>query len=86
MINKTPDEFYDWVFDNKEKININLLNDQFPMNHLINEINEIIDGPDNKLCSYFSLIGNLPLLKYCHKKCSKYILEDGDKLVCCSHT
>ena len=67
MTNKIPIEIYQWVFENKDLININLLNDQFPMNPLINEINEIIYTPNDKLCGKFSSIGYLLLLKFAHE-------------------
>ena len=73
MINKIPDEFYKFVLKNKDKINIDLLNDQFQMNDLIKQINIIIETPNDKICSYFSSIGNLELLKYAHENgCSLY--------------
>ena len=43
MINKIPDKFYKFIFDNKNKINIDLLNDLFPMNDLIKQIEIIIN-------------------------------------------
>ena len=50
MINKIPPKkFYDWVFENKDKIDINLLNDQFHMNDLIKQIKIIIETHYNKL-------------------------------------
>jgi len=67
MLDKYPNDLYDWIFNNKDKINMDLLKEQFPMNPLINEIIEIIDTPDDKLCGKFSSIGNLSLLKYAHE-------------------
>ena len=67
MINNTPDEFYDWIFKNKDKINMDLLNELFHMNDLINQIKIIINTHINKLCNYYSSIGNVVLLKHAHK-------------------
>ena len=67
MINNIPNEFYDWVFKNKDKIDMDLLNDQFPMNDLIKQIKIIINTPINKLCTYYSTIGDLELLKHAHE-------------------
>ena len=50
MINKILNEFYDWIFKNKDLINMYLLNDQFYMNDLIKQIESIINTPDNKIC------------------------------------
>lgn len=50
MINYIPNDFYDWVFDNKDKINTDLLNDIFPMNDIINDIKIIINTPNHKDC------------------------------------
>lgn len=73
MINNTPNEIYKFIIGNKDKINMDLLNDLFHMNNLINEIKIIINTPYNKLCSYFSSIGNLELLKYYHENgCELY--------------
>jgi hypothetical protein len=38
------------------------------MNDLIKQIKIIIETPNDKICSYFSSIGNLELLKYAHEK------------------
>jgi len=62
MINKTPNEIYKFIIANKDKINMDLLNDLFHMNDLIKQIKIINDTPDDKLCSYYSSIGNLELL------------------------
>jgi hypothetical protein len=43
MINKIPDKFYKFIFGNKDKINMDLLNDLFSMNDLIKQIEIIID-------------------------------------------
>jgi len=72
MVNKIPIHFYDWVFKNKDKININLLNDQFPINDLINEIKIITEIPDEKLCANFAFNGHLELLKYTHENGCKW--------------
>ena len=66
MINKIPKEFYDCVFKNKDKINIDLLNDQFPMNDLIKQIHIIINTTNDKLCDKAAKNGLLDLLKYAH--------------------
>jgi len=67
IINKIPIYFYDWIFKNKDKININLLNDQFHMNDLIDKVKNIIETSDEKMCGYFASVGNLELLKYAHE-------------------
>ena len=67
MINYIPDEFYDWIYQNKDEIKIDLLNDQFPMNYLTKQIKDIISIPLSSQCDYFSCIGDLRLLKYTHK-------------------
>jgi len=79
MLDKNPNDLYDWVFKNKNKINIDLLKEQFPMNDLINEIKIIIEKPDDKLCCYFSSVGNLILLKYCHKNGYAWLVDE----ICC---
>ena len=67
MINKIPDEFYIFVINNKDKINMVLFNDLFSMNDLIKQIKIIVETQNDKISSYFSSIGNLELLKYAHK-------------------
>ena len=62
------DEFYDWIYENKDKINMDLLNDQFHMNDLIKQIRNIISIPFTMWCNHYSSIGDLRLLKYAHKK------------------
>ena len=64
MINKIPDEFYIFVINNKDKINMVLFNDLFSMNDLIKQIKIIVETQNDKISSYFSSIGNLELLKY----------------------
>ena len=46
---------------------MDLLNDLFTMNNLINEIKTIIETPDNKLCSYFASVRHLYCLKYAYE-------------------
>ena len=67
MINNTPYKFYDWVFKNKDKIIMDLLNDQFPMNDLINQIKIIIDTTNYNICYIAAKNNFLTLLKYAHK-------------------
>jgi len=67
IVNKIPTKIYQWVFENKDLININLLNDQFPMNSLVDEIIIIICTSNNKLCEKFSSIGHLLLLTFAHE-------------------
>ena len=67
IVNKFPIEIYQWVFKNQDKINMDLLNGQFLINSLVNEIKIIIDTPNDKLCGKFSSIGNLSLLKFVHE-------------------
>ena len=67
IINKIPNELYKFVLENKDKINMVLLNEQFHMNDLINQIKIIIETSNDKISSYFSSIGNLELLKYAHE-------------------
>lgn len=43
MINKIPVKFYKYVLKNKDKINIDLLNDQFPMKLKLLLIHQIIN-------------------------------------------
>jgi len=74
MINKTPIEFYKYIIKNKDKINMNLLNDLFTMNDLINEIKSIIETPDR--CYYFVLIGHLECLKYAHENGFEWLAEE----------
>jgi hypothetical protein len=71
MINKIPDKFYKFIFGNKDKININLLNDLFPMNDLIKQIEIIIDDTfpsynTYKLCCKAASNGYLDCLKYAY--------------------
>jgi len=68
MINNIPNEFYKFVFENKEKIDVKLLNEQFQVNDLIKQIKIIIETPGNKLCYMTSDSGFLNLLKYVHEK------------------
>ena len=75
IINKIPDEFYKFVFENKEKINIDLLNDQYQMNDLIKQIEYF--NSDN-ICASLAKNGYLECLKYasengCSMDCRKYI-------------
>ena len=67
MINKIPNDFYIFILENKNKINIKLLKNRFPTNYLINEIKIIKESRNGKQASYFSSIGNLECLKYVHK-------------------
>jgi len=67
IVNKNPIEIYQWVFENKDKINMDLLNDQFLINPLVDEIKIIINTPNDELCGKFSSIGNLSLLKFVHE-------------------
>ena len=64
MMETIPNEFYKYILKNKNKIDIDFLLDQFPMNDLVKQINIIIETPKIKWCSYFSSKGNLELLKY----------------------
>ena len=73
MINNIPNEFYDWIFENKDKINMDLLNELFNTNNLIKQLKIIIDTPsNNELCYYYSSIGNLELLKYIYENRDRY--------------
>ena len=65
MINNTPNKFYNWIFDNKDKINMDILNDLFPMNYLINEIKIIIKSEN--ICSDLASEGFINALKYAHE-------------------
>jgi len=67
MLGKYPNEIYIFIINNKDKINIDLLKEQFPMNEFINKIKTIIETPDDEICEYFSSVGNLDCLKYCHE-------------------
>ena len=64
MINKIPNELYKFVLENKDKINMNLLNDQFPMNNLIKQIKCF--NSDN-ICASLAKNGYLECLKYAHE-------------------
>jgi len=77
IINKIPDEFYDWIFGNKDKINMELLNELFPMNDLIKQIQIMIDTLDNNICYVAAGNGYLDLLKYAHNHSYFW-----DKLTC----
>ena len=72
IMNKTPNEIYKFVFDNKDKINMDLLNDQFPINDLIKQIKIIINTPINNLSNICSSHGYLDLLIYIHKYGNSY--------------
>ena len=63
MIINTPDEIYDWVFKNKRDIDINLLNETFPMNNIVKQIISIIKTINN-VCCVTACHGYLDLLKY----------------------
>ncbi len=55
LVNKIPNEIYKWVSDNKNKVNIVLLNENFPNHQLINEIKIIVKPTDieyNKCCTW----------------------------------
>jgi hypothetical protein len=67
LVNDIPDEFYDWVFKNKYKINIDVLNEHFTNNHLIDEIQLVITSNDNIICYNAIKSGSVNCLKYAHK-------------------
>jgi len=67
MLDKYPKEIYIFIIKNKNKIDVEFLNEQFPMNELIPEIKIIIKTLDKDICNYFSSVGNLECLKYCHE-------------------
>jgi hypothetical protein len=50
LVNKIPDEFYGWVFKNKNTINMDILNEYFTNNHLIDEIQLIIISTNRNIC------------------------------------
>ena len=64
LVNKIPDEFYDWVFKNKDKINMDILNEYFTSNHLIDEIRVIITSTDENICVKAATKGYVNCLKY----------------------
>ena len=83
MINKIPDEFYIFVLENKDKINIDLLNDQFQMNDLIKQINIIIETPNDEICDKSAEYGykwdestTYNAAKNGHLECLKYAHEN----------
>ena len=67
MINTIPNKFYDWIFNNKDKVNMTLLNEKFVMNDLLKQIKIIINTSNDKICSIAALYGLIDLLKYTHK-------------------
>ena len=67
IIKTIPNNFYKCMLKIKDEIDIDLLNEEFPMNDLVIEIKTIIKMPWSKLNSYFSLIGNLELLKFSYE-------------------
>ena len=67
MVNYIPDEFYYWVYENKNKINMEILNEQFPINDLTRQIKDIIKVKYLYECEYFSSIGDLRLLRHAHE-------------------
>jgi hypothetical protein len=79
IINKIPNEFYNWIFQNKNKINIDLLNELFPMNDLIKQIHIIINISNNYLCENACIYGFLNLLKYAHKNGCPW----NKNIICC---
>ena len=72
LVNKIPDEFYDWVFKNKDKVDIDVLVLHFTKNHLIDEIKIIITSTDENVCENAAKEGCLNLLKYAHKNGCKW--------------
>jgi hypothetical protein len=71
LVNKIPDEFYDWVFKNKDEINMDVLNEHFTNNDLIDEIEIISFSSINSLeniCNRAAYCGYLDILKYAHEK------------------
>ena len=69
LVNKTPDEIYKWVFDNKDKIKIDDLNEiNFIINHkhLINEFDIIINSTNDNICVNVAGKGYLSCLKWAH--------------------
>ena len=71
MIKKIPNDFYDWVFINKEKIDMNLLNNIFDKNYLIKQFECI---KSDYICSSLAENGYLDCLKYAHE--NGYKLDD----------
>ena len=67
MINDIPNEFYNFIFKNKDKINMDILNDLFLMNDLIKQIKIIINTPNENLCSVIAENRYLNCLKYAHE-------------------
>jgi hypothetical protein len=62
MINKIPNEFYKWIFENKNMINMNLLNEYFIEDDLINEIQLLINSNAYDLCKNAAEKGFLRIL------------------------
>ena len=50
MIYKIPNEFYDWIFENKNMVIINLLNKYFPNDILIKNIQIIVSSTKWNIC------------------------------------
>ena len=75
ILDKYPKEIYKFIIDNKNKINMDSLQDYFHMDDLMKEIKSIIDTPDDKLCSYFYSIQNFEYFKYVHE--NGYKLPDN---------
>jgi hypothetical protein len=67
LVNKFPDEFYDWVFKNKDKINMDILNEKFTNNNLLDDILIIITSTNDNICVKAACEGNVNLLKYSHE-------------------
>ena len=65
LVNKIPNEFYDWVYKNKDKINMDVLNEHFTNNHLLDEIQLIFNT--NNIFYKAAKEGHLIWLKYAHK-------------------
>ena len=67
MIDIIPNDFYKVIIKIKDDIDINLLKTDLPMPDLVKQIKIIINISNKNMCSYFSSIGNLELLKLSHE-------------------
>jgi len=72
MIYKIPYEFYDWIFENKNMVIMNLLNKYFPnLDILIKNIQIIVSSTESNICDKAANYNSLEILKYaCEKGCN----------------
>ena len=81
MIDIIPNDFYKAILKIKDDIDINLLKTDLPMPDLVKQIKIIINISNKNMCSYFSSIGNLELLKLSHENGYQWLVEVCEKAV-----